>query len=107
MKNQRSATVSEMVKLMGKQKMRTPRGARIPSKKNYINVEMNRERRKTSNKKCPQTWEGMRAVIPVLFAVTPAGVEQCLYILLPYCPLSGTTRKTICCYPGLFMALTV
>lgn len=31
MKNQRSATVSEMVKLFAKQKMRTPRGVRIQS----------------------------------------------------------------------------
>ena len=30
MKNQRSATVSEMVKLFAKQKMRTPKGVRIP-----------------------------------------------------------------------------
>lgn len=39
----------------------------------YILVEMNGERRKASNKKCPQSSKGLRAVIPVLFAMTPAG----------------------------------
>lgn len=40
----------------------------------YICIEMKGERRKASNRKCPQTSGGLRAVIPVLFDVTPVEV---------------------------------
>lgn len=87
MKNQRRATVYG--KLFAKQKNAHAKRRTHARLEDYILVEMNGERRKASNKKCPQSSKGLRAVIPVLFAMPPAGGGSIFVFICHMRPLWG------------------